>query len=466
MKMRFLGAAGQVTGSGCLLEFENFKCLVDFGQFQGASGIDTQNFEPLDFNPSDIDAVILTHAHIDHSGRLPLLTKAGFTGKIYCTYPTMALAEILLKDSGKIHEEENIWDNRKRERAGLPTEPPLFSVDDAETCISYLYPIHYHKNIELASGITAHFIPTGHLLGSASIKLTWTEAHTEKSIIFSGDIGTSFNPLLNPPAHWDRADTVVMESTYAGRTHEGVGERVSKLASIIDHAFAEGGTVIIPAFSVGRTQEIVYLLKTHYAQVGRMDDFLAMPIYVDSPMAIEATRVFRQQAAYLRPEIEQFYKGGIDPLKSDNIHYVKDHQASMALNHLDGPKIIISASGMCEAGRIRHHLKHYLWRPSTRLIFIGYQAEGTLGRALKDGVKLVHLFNDSIKVSAIVHSLEGFSGHGDEPQLKSWLKPIEQVKKVILNHGEPDAMHLFKETLEEEFGLDVSLAKINEPLIL
>lgn len=466
MKMRFIGAAGQVTGSGCLLDFGHFKCLVDFGQFQGASGIDEQNFEPLDFVPRDIDAVILTHAHIDHSGRLPLLTKAGFEQKIYCTYATMALAEILLKDSGKIHEEENVWDNRKRERAGLPTEPPLFSVEDAETCISYLYPVHYHKTIDLAPGIQATFIPTGHLLGSASVRFTWTEGTEAKSLVFSGDLGTSFNPLLNPPALWDSADTVVMESTYAGRVHEGIESRVAKLASIIDHCFYEGGTVIIPAFSVGRTQELVYLLKTYYAQVGRMDDFLAMPIYVDSPMAIEATGVFRKQAAYLRPEIQSYYQSGIDPLKADNIHYVKDHQASMALNHIAEPKIIISASGMCEAGRIRHHLKHYLWRPSTRLIFIGYQAEGTLGRALKDGTKLVHLFNDSIKVNAVIHSLDGFSGHADEPQLLSWLSSIKGVKRLLLNHGEPEAMGVFKEKLTSQFGFEVDLAQIHQDFIL
>lgn len=466
MKMRFLGAAGQVTGSGCLLDFGDFKCLVDFGQFQGATGIDEQNFEPLDFVPRDIDAVILTHAHIDHSGRLPLLTKAGFDKKIYCTYATMALAEILLKDSGKIHEEENTWDNRKRERAGLPSEPPLFSVEDAETCIAYLYPIHYHKTIELSQGIRVEFIPTGHLLGAASIKITWTEDNQEKSLVFSGDIGTNFNPLLNPPALWDSADTVVMESTYAGRVHEGIDSRVAKLASIIDHTFYEGGTVIIPAFSVGRTQELVYLLKKHYAEAGRMDDFLAMPIYVDSPMAIEATGVFRKQATYLRPEIQSYYQSGIDPLKSDNIHYIKDHQASMALNHIAEPKVIISASGMCEAGRIRHHLKHYLWRPSTRLIFIGYQAEGTLGRALKEGAKLVHLFNDSIKVSAVIHSLDGFSGHADEPQLLAWLSSIKGVKKLILNHGEPEAMATLKAQLEAQSDFAVALAQTQETIIL
>lgn len=466
MRMRFLGAAGQVTGSGCLLEFDNFTCLVDFGQFQGASGIDEQNFEPLDFNPSQLDAVILTHAHIDHSGRLPLLTKAGFDKKIYCTYPTMALAEILLKDSGKIHEEENQWDNRKRERAGLDKEPPLFSVDDAETCISYLYPIHYHKIIELANGIQVEFIPTGHLLGAASIRILWSENGEKKSLVFSGDLGTNFNPLLNPPAVWDSANTVVLESTYAGRVHEGINERVAKLASIIDHTFVEGGTVIIPAFSVGRTQEIVYLLKKHYAEANRMDEFLTMPIYVDSPMAIEATGVFRKQAAYLRPEIQSFYQGGIDPLKADNIHYVKDHQASMALNQIPTPKIIISASGMCEAGRIRHHLKHYLWRQSTRLVFIGYQADGTLGRALKDGAKLVHLFNDSIKVAAVIHSLDGFSGHADEPQLTAWLGQIKGVERVILNHGEPESMAVFKAKLEKDYVFKVDLAQSHQEIIL
>lgn len=450
MNIQFFGAAEQVTGSSYLVRVSNTSFLVDFGQFQGLTEVEAQNTQSLYFDPATLDFVILTHAHIDHCGRLPLLTNKGFTGKIYCTYPTSELAALMLKDSGKIHEEENEWENRKRERAGLDPVPPLFSVEDAENCIPYLYPIHYHQVVEATPDVRFEFNATGHLLGSASVKITLKEGDEEKCLIFSGDLGTGTNPLLDSPEFWDAADYVVTESTYGLKVHEHVFERAKQLASIVDATITEGGTVLIPAFSVGRTQEVLYILKQYYESVQRLDDFSALPIYIDSPLAIEATAVFKHHARYLKPDIYALYQAGFDPLKTENVHYIKDHETSMALNRSSEPKIIISASGMCEAGRIKHHLKHYLWQPKTRLVFIGYQGEGTLGRALKDGVNYVKLFNDTIHVAAVIHSLEGFSGHADEPMLINWLSHIKGVRQVFVTHGEQPNMGIFADRIASQ----------------
>lgn len=453
MKIQFLGAAEQVTGSNYLIDTGKERFLVDFGQFQGVPSINKQNYETLPFDPKTIDFVILTHAHIDHCGRLPLLTNAGFTGKIYCTYPTAELAGIMLKDSGKIHEEENEWENRKRMRAGLDPIEPLFSAEDAENCAVYLYPIHYRTTFEVNSHFSFEFIDAGHLLGSASVKLTIHEHGKPKTFIFSGDVGTGFNPLLNPPAFFDEADQVIMESTYALKTHYHMDERGAHLAEIVEETMKDGGTVIIPSFSLGRTQEVLFILKEHYEKNGRLEAFDAIPIYIDSPLAIEATQVYKRHQKYLKPEIAELYAKGLNPLAAPNVHYVKDHQVSISLNQSSQPKVIISASGMCEAGRIRHHLKHYLWRKETRLVFIGYQGEGTLGRALKEGLPMVKIFDENIKVNAQIHSLDGFSGHADSPMLMRWFSHIKGVQRVFVTHGEPPQIHAFAEALKDQFGV-------------
>lgn len=462
MNIQFLGAAEQVTGSNYLIDTGKERFLVDFGQFQGIPSVSRQNYNELPFDPKSIDFVILTHAHVDHCGRLPLLTKAGFTGKIYCTYPTSELAAMMLKDSGKIHEEENEWENRKRMRAGLDPVDPLFNVEDAENCAVFLYPVNYNQNIEVNNHFSFEMIDAGHLLGSASVKLTIHEHGKPKTLIFSGDLGTGFNPLLNNPSFFEGADQVVMESTYALKTHTRVEERGAHLAQIVESAMADGGTVIIPSFSLGRTQEVLYILKTHYEKLNKLDVFEGIPIYIDSPLAIEATHVYKRHQKYLRPEIANLYARGLNPLEAPNVHYVRDHEASMALNRLAQPKVIISASGMCEAGRIRHHLKHYLWRKETRLVFIGYQGEGTLGRALKEGLPTAKLFNEDIKVNAQIHSLDGFSGHADSPMLMRWLSHIQGVKRVFVTHGEPPQIHQFAEEIKAQFHCETVVPKGEE----
>lgn len=449
LKIRFLGAAGQVTGSGCLLEGAGHKFLVDFGQFQGDEVIVRQNYQPLDFKASEIDFVILTHAHIDHSGRLPLLYKQGFRGKIFCTYPTAALAEILMKDSGKIHEEENEWENRKRMRAGLDAVEPLYSFEDAEETIPYLYPMPYRKKHQVSDSLSFEYFDAGHLLGSSSVRIEWLEDGLLKSILFSGDLGSGNNPMLPAADHPEPAHAVVIESTYGLEYHHNMRRRASELAEIIEETMEKGGTVLIPSFAVGRTQEIIFELKAHYVGLGRLDDFYDIPIYVDSPLAIHATGIYEKFADYYRPEIAAKVKSPENPFDAPNVTYVSAHEASMALDRSPKPKVIISASGMCEAGRIRHHLKHYLWRRETTLVFIGFQAEGTLGRALKDGLKDIHLFNDPIKVNARIEVVEGYSGHADQAALDNWLEPLEpHLSHLFINHGEAPRSHAFAEEME------------------
>lgn len=463
MKLKFLGAAGQVTGSGCLLEGGGHKFLVDFGQFQGDEAIVRQNYKPLEFKASDIDFILLTHAHIDHSGRLPVLYKQGFRGKIFCTYPTAALAEILMKDSGKIQEEENEWENRKRARAGLDAVAPLYTMEDAENTVPYLYPLPYRKQHKVSETLSFEYLDAGHLLGSSSVRIEWLEGDQVKSLLFSGDLGSGHNPLLPQPDLPPPTEAVVIESTYGMEYHHNLRRRAAQLAELIESTLEKGGTVLIPSFAVGRTQEIIYELKAHYAALDRLPDFYDIPIFVDSPLAIRATGIYEKFADYYRPEVAVKVKGPENPFDAPNVTYVSSHEDSMALDRSPKPKVIISASGMCEAGRIRHHLKHYLWKKETTLIFIGFQAEGTLGRALKDGLKDIHLFNDPIRVNARIEEVEGFSGHADQGALDRWIQPLEpHLKHLLVNHGEVERSQAYAEAMQARLpGVKVDVADPN-----
>lgn len=455
MKIHFFGATGQVTGSNYLVETERYRFLVDCGQYQGLGDVERQNYDDLPFEPSSIDFVILTHAHIDHCGRLPLLTMKGFTGKIYCTYPTSDLTGMMLKDSGKIHEEELEWENRKRMRAGLDPVQALFTVEDAENCIPYLYPVDYERTVEVNNDISFRFIDAGHLLGSASISLTIKDKGHYKKVAFSGDLGTGHNPLLPAPSFIEEADYVVMESTYGNRTHIDMDHRGPRLAKIILDTLTAGGTVIIPAFAVGRTQEALFILKKYYEDMGNLEAFYKIPIYIDSPLAINATKFYQKHHKHLQKHISELYAAGNNPLDESNIHYVNAHGESIALNQSPEPKVIISASGMCEAGRIKHHLKHYLWKKESAIVFIGYQGDGTLGRALKEGLKMVKMFNEDIIVNSSIHSLDGFSGHADQEMLRRWFAHIKGVKKVFITHGDPPAATALAASIRERFGVEV-----------
>lgn len=462
MRVHFLGATGEVTGSNFLIETNNSKFLIDCGLFQGPEPILALNSEDFAYDPSEIDFVILTHAHIDHSGRLPLLVKRGFHNRIYCTRPTSDLADILLKDSGKINEAETAWENKKRERAGLDKIEPLFTMDDAVISLQYLNPVDYNEEIQVAPGIKFIYREAGHLLGSASIELFITEDGQTKHLIFSGDLGTGKNQLLPNPAVLKEADYVFMESTYGGRQHKDMDLRGERVAAAISEAVSHGGTVIIPAFAVGRTQEILYELKNYMKTHEKGQDIFDIPYYIDSPLAIDATEIFKKNFEYFKEPVKNVFVGGGNPIKFKNLHIIKEMDTSMGLNKDQTPKVIISASGMCDAGRIRHHLKHNLWKENTAIIFVGYQGEGTLGRKILDGAQTVEILDETIKVASRIIRVEGFSGHADENQLLQWLSSIKGVKRVFLNHGEALAVDALSLSIREKLGLSVHAPEAGE----
>ena len=461
MDITFLGAAGHVTGSMYLIKTENKQFLIDCGQFQGTIFEEQLNYKELSFNPKDIDFILLTHAHVDHSGRIPLLVKQGFCGKIFCTYPTMYLVDILLRDSGKIHEAETAWENKKRQRAGLDKVNPLFTEEDAIEAIQYLYPLEYKQNFQIETGFCFEFVNAGHLLGSSSIILKVQINSVEKTIVFSGDLGNSTNFLQENPELIESANYLIVESTYGNKIHQDIETRTDRLVDIIIEAYQEGGTVIIPSFAVGRTQEIIFELN-HYIRTKNTENAMlldSIPVYVDSPLALDATSIYSKSSKYLSELIKSY---GESPFTLKNLHLINSSEESIALNRDTSPKVIISASGMCEAGRIKHHLKHNLWRPNTHVIFIGYQAEDTLGRAIKDGQKMVRILDEDIAIKAKIHSLSGFSGHADLNHLLEWVKPINGIEKIFITHGENEASKFFKERLSEIKDAELIIPKLND----
>ncbi|BEP30051.1 MBL fold metallo-hydrolase RNA specificity domain-containing protein [Helicovermis profundi] len=465
MKITFLGAAKTVTGSCYKVDTSDLSFLVDCGQFQGVN--EEQNNTPeFEFDPKKIDFMLLTHAHIDHSGRIPLLTKNGFTGKIFCTRPTSDLCSLLLKDSAHIHEEDAIWDNKKRQRAGLPLIEPLYSIDDAYVALQYFYPVNYDKKIEINDNISVRFNEAGHLLGSSFIEIWIKEDNETKKIVFSGDLGSSGNALLNPLKPLSNSDYLVIESTYGNRIHENIDLRMKQLINAIDKTIEKGGTIIIPSFAIGRTQEVIYELKEYYIKNYGIKKFLEIPIYIDSPLAINSTKVFKENHIYLKESISKKYDQGQDPLSFKNIRYLESIKASSKLNHSSEPKVIISASGMCDAGRIQHHLKHYLWKPTTTVIFIGYQGIGTLGREILNGFDNVEILDETIKVNAQIYSISGFSGHADKNMLLDWTNHIEDLKKIIIVHGESDSQNELKNELEKQKNVDIIIPKLFDEVIL
>ncbi len=466
MKIHFLGATGEVTGSNFLIETETCKFIIDCGLFQGPAPILALNTEDFSYNPAELDFAILTHAHIDHSGRLPLLVKKGFSNRIYCTRPTADLADILLKDSGKINEAEAAWENKKRERAGLERTDPLFTVEDALVALQYLNPVVYDTEIQPAEGIRFIYREAGHLLGSASVELFVTENGSTKHLIFSGDLGTGKNQLLPNPAVLQKADYVFMESTYGGRFHRSIETRGAQVALAILETVRRGGTVIIPAFAVGRTQEVLFEIRNFMKTSPQGAQLAKIPFYIDSPLAIDATSIFEKNFEFFKTPIRDVFASGGNPIEFKNLHIVKEMDTSIRLNKDGQPKVIISASGMCDAGRIRHHLKHQLWRNTTTLIFIGYQGEGTLGRSILEGEDPVEIMDETIKVAARIIRIEGFSGHADQSQLLGWLKSIQGIKRVFLNHGEPSATQALSAAIQETLGHEVTAPKAGDVIEL
>lgn len=452
MKLTFLGAAHEVTGSCYYLEAGGKKILIDCGMEQG---VDYFENEPLPVMPSAIDMVLLTHAHIDHSGKLPLLSKQGFAGQIFATEGTEQLCQIMLMDSAHIQESDAEWKNRKAERSGKPMVEPLYTVDDAQNALKCFVGIPYGEEKYIAEGIRIRFIDAGHLLGSASIEIWIREGDVEKKIIFSGDIGNTDQPLINDPTYPEEADYVVMESTYGQRVHERPTDYASALAGVLQKTFDRGGNVVIPSFAVGRTQEMLYfirIIKEKHMVTGH-DGF---EVFVDSPLANEATEVFyKRMYSDLDEEASALLQKGINPISFPGLRTAVTSADSVAINTDTKSKVILSASGMCDAGRIRHHLKHNLWRPECTVLFVGYQSVGTLGRALVEGAESVKLFGEEIQVKAQILQLPGISGHADSEGLMRWISAMNKKPEfVFVTHGDASACEAFRDRLHNDLGLN------------
>ena len=447
MKIQFIGATHEVTGSCTLLEVCGKKYLVDCGMEQG---IDVFENVPIPVPANTIEAVFLTHAHIDHSGMLPKLYKDGFRGSIYATAATCDLCNIMLRDSAHIQESEAEWQNRKAQRAGEDLVTPVYTMADAVGAISRFRPCEYGQVIQAEEGIVVRFSDIGHLLGSACIELWLTEDGVTRKIVFSGDVGNIDQPLIKDPLPVEETDYLVLESTYGNRLHEKPGNTVEELAQIIQSTLDRGGNVVIPSFAVGRTQEMLYAIR-QIKQEGMVRGHDGFPVYVDSPLAVEATGIFLQcDQSCFDEETAALVKQGINPIWFDDICLSVTSDESRQINFDQRPKVILSASGMCEAGRIRHHLKHNLWGGENTILFVGYQAEGSLGRKLQDGAPSVRLFGESITVSAQIAALHGTSGHADQAGLLRWLAGFrEKPRMVFVNHGEDAASMIFQKLLTQ-----------------
>jgi metallo-beta-lactamase family protein len=451
LKLTFHGAAKTVTGSCHLLETNDVRIMVDCGMFQGSGEADELNYRPFPFDPSTVDYLLLTHAHIDHSGLIPRLVKEGFQGKIIATRATSDLCGIMLLDSAHIQEMEAEWETRKRKRFGAKEVEPLYTKADAAAALRFFQPIDYDSEIILGENAVVCFHFASHILGAAIIEITINEKGEKTKFVFSGDLGRKNQPIIRDPHRIEAADYLIIESTYGNRRHEDKKQKSKKLSDIILEAVENRGKIIIPAFAVGRTQDVLYELNL-LAESGRIP---RIPIYFDSPLAIEATQIFTRHRDNYDRQTTALLESGDDPFSFPGLHFARSADESKALNTLEGQAIIVSASGMCTAGRIKHHLKHNLWRPEASVLFIGYQAKGTLGRRLLDGEKEVKIFGEDISVQAKIYSIDGFSAHADRDDLLQWIGQfVKKPKKVFVVHGEEEAAASFAAAVNEEFGLD------------
>ena len=454
MKITFLGATHEVTGSCYYLEGAGKKFLVDYGMEQGQ---DIYENKPIPVNASELDFVLLTHAHMDHSGNLPLLYAKGFRGPVYATNATCHLCDIMLRDSAHIQEFEAEWRNRKAKRQGKEEYKPVYTMEDAMNVLKCFSRCDYERVYNICDGVKVKFVDAGHLLGSASIEVWITEGETEKKIVFSGDIGNMHQPLIKDPEYIHDADYVVMESTYGDRSHGERPDYVSILADIINDTFDRGGNLVIPSFAVGRTQEMLYFIRQIKAE-DRVPGHPGFKVYVDSPLANEATTIFSEHVYdCFDEEAMALIRKGINPIAFPGLRTSITSDDSKAINFDDEPKVIISASGMCDAGRIKHHLKHNLWNEDSTILFVGYQATGTLGRSLIEGAEEVKLFGESIHVAAKIVQMPGISGHADVNGLLDWIDAFGSTpKRVFVTHGEDTVTELFASRLREEKGLSAS----------
>lgn len=463
MQIQFCGAARTVTGSCHLLTWSGGKALIDCGMRQGTDAKGEFGEDRFPFDPASIDLVLLTHAHIDHSGLIPLLVKYGFKGNILTTGATAQLATIMLPDSAHIQEQDAEWTNRKNERSGKPRVEPLYNINDAMAALKLFRPLDYGEVVQALPGLKVRFNDMGHLLGSASIEI-WAEENGDTTkLVFSGDVGRSDRPIINDPVQVKDADYLIVEGTYGDRNHEVEtdAEKENVFANVLRGALARGGNIVIPSFAVGRTQELLYYIK-RILQKGVVQGLESVPVYIDSPLGIEATRIYERCAKdYYDPEAAKLAKSG-SPFDFPSLRVAKTSDESKMINTMSGRNIIISSSGMCDAGRIRHHLKHNLYRADSTVVFAGYQAEGTLGRLLISGAKRVKLFGEDITVNADIQQIEGFSGHAGKDELVKWITNVDDNPvKVFLVHGEETSLKSLRRAIGK-LGYEVEIPHLGD----
>lgn len=465
MKITFLGATKMVTGSNFLVEGAGKKFLVDCGMYQGKVTEELENSDPFLYDVEEIDFMLLTHAHIDHSGRIPKLYNDGFRGKVYATKATCDLCEIMLPDSGHIQEVEIEWKNRKRMRESKEPLPPLYTAEDAYNCLEIFNPVEYDDIVEIDDNISVRFNDAGHMLGSSIIEIWITEEGKTKKIVFTGDLGNNDLPLLDSPTMISNADYLIMESTYGNRLHMRNDDKAKMFLDVVSETLDNGGRVIIPSFAVGRTQEILYELDKLKDDLGQDEEFarkyekiMNIPVYVDSPLAISATEIFKKNTELFEDEIQEKIKRGDNPLEFNGLQFTQTAEESKALNEDTRPAIILSASGMCDVGRIKHHLKHNLWNPNSTILFVGYQAPGTLGRSIVEGAKKVKIFGEEIAVNARIEYIEGYSGHADQTWLLNFVYSFTNPPKhIFLVHGEEEGQEVLKQKIEETSECKVTI---------
>ena len=448
MKVSFHGAARDVTGSCHLVECAGRRILIDCGLFQGGRELAEENAEPFGFDPAAIDFLLLTHAHLDHCGRLPLLVKRGFRGEIITTAASRELARLVMLDSGHLHEHEAQFNARHAARRGNHRRgvDPLYTELDALNSLDYFgRTANYDQPLELAPGVAATFIDAGHILGSASIYLELEESGRRRTVLFSGDLGNYDRPILRDPAQPPGADVVVMETTYGDRLHKPIEPSVAELYGAILDTFKRGGNVIIPTFALERAQEILFFLREGMEK-GRLPG--SMQVFLDSPMAISATAIFERHPECYDEETAKLFSGGHDPLAFPGLHFTRETEDSIAINRIGGGVVIMAGSGMCTGGRVRHHLRHNLWRSHSSIVFVGYAANGTLARKIIDGADHIQLFGEEIQVNAAVHTINGFSAHADQAELLAWHRRIGTPELTFLVHGEEETMRNFSKLLE------------------
>jgi metallo-beta-lactamase family protein len=463
MHITLYGAAGDVTGSAYHVQSGRASLLVDFGLYQGTQMADAQNRIPKAIGPRRLDAVLLTHGHLDHVGRLPLLAQQRYTGPVFCTQATREMAGLVLKDSAKVqaHDIERI--NRRRERAGQPSLDPLYSDADVEAILGRFRSVAYRQPVEVAPGIAARWVEAGHMLGSASIELTVEEGGQRRVVLFSGDLGPWGAPILRDAEPVSRADLVFLESTYGDRDHRPLPETVTEFQDIIRKVLGQRGKILVPTFAIGRTQQILYHLAVSFRE-GALPKF---PVYLDSPMAVEASRIYLEHPELMDEEVQALQRVHSILQDLDSVRATASPEESQALNKVDGPCLIMAGSGMCNGGRILHHLKYNLWRPETAVLIVGYQSAGTLGRLLVEGRKTVKIFGEPIAVKASVHTLGGFSAHAGQTDLLRWFGAMAASRpRVVLCHGEDQARQALAAKLREQYQVEAELAALGEPVTL